>query len=140
MLELWLHALAALAAGLGAVCRLLLDGALSTAVARRAGSGGSLPWGTIVVNLSGSLLIGLAAGALASTASHGGSFAVGSWQLGAALGFLGGYTTFSTASHQTVRLVHERRWGLALVNGLGQLLIAVALTGLGWWLGALLTG
>jgi len=132
--ELLFHAVAALAAGFGAVCRLLLDGVISAAVARRAGQGGALPWGTLAVNFSGSLLIGAVAGALVSGGFTGGVPVVDSWPLAAALGFLGGYTTFSTASYQTVRLLEERRWALALANGLGQLVLAVAATAAGWGL------
>ena len=131
-----LHLAAALAAGLGAVARLLLDGVISAAVARRTARGGragALPWGTLAVNLSGALLIGIAAG-LFVTGFTGGSPHVDTWQAAVALGFLGGYTTFSTASYQTMRLVRERRWGLAIVNGLAQLLCTVVLVALGWWL------
>lgn len=138
--ELMLHVAAALAAGLGAVCRLMLDGALSAAVARRAGKGGALPWGTLAVNLSGSLLIGAVAGGLVSGGFSGGAPVVDSWLLAAALGFLGGYTTFSTASYQTVRLLQERRRALALANGLGQLALAVGAVALGWWAAAALLG
>lgn len=129
-----LHVIAAFAAGLGAVCRYLLDGLISAAVARRAGADGALPWGTIAVNLSGSLLIGVVAGALVSAPITAGSPAVDSWQLAASLGLLGGYTTFSTASHQTVRLLRERRWGAALSNGVAQLVLATVLVALGWWI------
>ena len=140
MPELLLHSLAVLAAGVGAVCRLLLDGVISAAVARRAGRGGSLPWGTLAVNLSGSLLVGLVAGSIASTAPIGGAMLADSWQLAGALGLLSGYTTFSTASYQTVRLLQERRWGLALANGLLQLLLAVGMAALGWWLASIRLG
>ncbi|MBN9611986.1 MAG: CrcB family protein [Actinobacteria bacterium] len=147
MPDLVFHALAALAAGLGAVCRLLLDGAISATLARRAGRGGSLPWGTLAVNFSGSLLIGVVAGLLIGTGGEGsgpaqtGGFiggvpVVDSWSLATSLGFLGGYTTFSTASYQTVRLLEERRWALALGNSLGQLMLTVGAAALGWWIAA----
>ena len=130
-----LHAVAALAAGLGAVCRLLLDGAVNERIARREAPS-TLPWGVIAVNLSGSLLIGVAAGLLALLSIDGGtgslSPAAGSWPFVASFGFLGGYTTFSTASYQTVRLAQAGRWGAALLNGLGQLVVAAAGVGVGW--------
>lgn len=115
----------AIAGGLGAVCRFVLDGVI-TARAPRAG----LPLGTIVVNVIGSFALGLLTG-LASSAllPH-------EWQLVVGTGFLGGYTTFSTASFETVRLLQERRTGAALANGLGVLVLATAAAALGLLLGA----
>ncbi|GAB3810602.1 fluoride efflux transporter CrcB [Tessaracoccus terricola] len=110
----------AIAGGLGAVCRFVLDGVI-TARAPRAG----LPLGTIVVNVIGSFALGLLTG-LASSAllPH-------EWQLVVGTGFLGGYTTFSTASFETVRLLQERRTGAALANGLGVLVLATVAAALG---------
>ncbi|WFR66097.1 hypothetical protein P9139_13820 [Curtobacterium flaccumfaciens] len=52
---------------------------------------------------------------------------------------MGGYTTFSTASFETVRLVRSGSWLRGLLNGLGMLVVAsVAASALGIWLGALL--
>ena len=45
-----------------------------------------------------------------------------SWQVVLGTGFLGGYTTFSTASYETVRLLQERRTVYAAFNALGTLL------------------
>jgi len=57
------------------------------------------------------------------------------WQLVLGGGLLGGYTTFSTASVETVRLLQERRYVPALVVGLGMLVASVAAAGLGLWIG-----
>jgi len=115
--------LVCLAGGLGAVARFVLDGLI------RARIGASYPVATTVVNLTGSLLLGvvtgLALGQLVSDSLH----------LVLGVGFLGGYTTFSTASYDTVRLVQERRWTSALANGVGTLLVSVLLAALGLWLG-----
>lgn len=117
----------AVAGGLGAASRLLLDGLIR---ARTRGSG--LPWGTIAINLSGSLLLGVLLGLAA------GLWVSPEWMQILGVGFLGGYTTFSTASFETVRLLQERRRGAALFNGIGVLAAAAAAAGLGYWLGILL--
>jgi CrcB protein len=112
----------ALAGGLGAVARLLLDGA----VRQRTEATGL---GTMVINLTGSFLLGLVAGLTAASVSSE------TVRLVVGTGFLGGYTTFSTASVETVRLAQQRRWGAAALHGLGMLVGAVALAGAGMWLG-----
>ena len=56
-------------------------------------------------------------------------------RLVAGTGFLGGYTTFSTATFETVRLVQERRLPAAILNGLGTLVATTALAGLGLVIG-----
>lgn len=120
--------LLALAGGLGAVCRFVLDGVITT----RAPRGTGLPLGTIVINVSGSFLLGLLTG-LASSA-----LLPPELLLVVGTGFLGGYTTFSTASFETVRLLQEGRRAAGVVNGLGVLLLATAAAALGLLLGLLL--
>ncbi len=117
--------LVAVAGGVGAAARLLVDGLVRTR------SGESLPWGTVTVNLTGSLLLGLVTG-LAT-----GHVLPETVRVVAGAGFLGGYTTFSTASLETVRLLQEGRWLPALTNGLGTLVVATGAAGLGLWLGSL---
>lgn len=115
----------AAAGGLGAVARLVLDGVLRSRIAV------SFPLGTTVINVTGSFLLGLVTGlALA----HG---LPPEWRAILGTGFLGGYTTFSTASYETVRLAQQRRYRAALFNGVGMLLLALAAAGLGLWLGGL---
>ena len=116
--------LLALAGGLGAVARFVLDGALA------AGRSSRYPVGTTVINLSGSFLLGLVAGLVA------GQLLPGSALLVLGTGFLGGYTTFSTAAFETVRLIEQHRVAAALLHGLGQLVVATALAALGYVLGA----
>jgi CrcB protein len=116
--------LLALAGGLGAVARFVLDGAVATARSWR------YPVGTTAINLTGSFLLGLLAGLTATVLLPDPAYVV----LGT--GFLGGYTTFSTAAYETVRLAEQRRWVAALVHGLGQVVLATALAVLGYVLGS----
>ena len=57
------------------------------------------------------------------------------WHAIAGIGFLGGYTTFSTASFETARLALDSRYRAALANGIGMLVTAVAAASLGFWIG-----
>ncbi|BDZ46032.1 fluoride efflux transporter CrcB [Naasia aerilata] len=114
------------AGGAGAATRFLLDGLI------RARTTGRYPVGTTVINLSGSLLLGLLAGLTTA------SVLPEAWQAVVGTGFLGGYTTFSTASFETVRLLQSRRYVAALLNGLGMLVFGVAAAAAGFALGAAL--
>ncbi|MFB9163750.1 fluoride efflux transporter CrcB [Arthrobacter psychrochitiniphilus] len=105
--------LLALAGGVGAGLRFIVDG-LVRARARTA-----LPVGTILINVSGSLCLGLLTGLVA------GHYTDSSWGLVLGVGLLGGYTTFSTASFETVRLIQSRRTWFAVVNSLGTVLACV---------------
>lgn len=113
----------AVAGGLGAAARFVLDGLIRSATDIR------LPWATILINISGSLLLGLVTGLAA------GRVLPEAWQLILGTGFLGGYTTFSTASFETVGLLRDRRWVAAALNGFGVLVCSVAVAGAGLWLG-----
>ena len=103
-----------LAGAVGAVTRFGLD----SAVKQRWQS--SFPWATVIINVSGSLLLGVLAGIVL----FDGWSPV--WQTVVGTGFCGGYTTFSTASFETVRLVQQGRRLLALLNATVSLLLAVA--------------
>ncbi|XAS74732.1 fluoride efflux transporter CrcB [Micrococcaceae bacterium Sec5.1] len=118
--------LLALAGGLGAAARFILDGLI------RARLRTALPWATIFINVSGSLLLGFLAGLVMQ------GQAPESLQLILGTGFLGGYTTFSTASLETIRLVQSGRMGLALVNGLGSMAVSVGAAAAGVWFALLL--
>jgi CrcB protein len=117
-------ALICVAGGIGAALRLVVDGA----VKGRVGTG--YPWGTTVINVTGSFGLGLLTGA----AAHAGLPHDLLLILGG--GLMGGYTTFSTASLETVRLAQAGRLGAALANGLGMLVACIAAAGLGLALGA----
>ncbi|TDR51922.1 camphor resistance protein CrcB [Halomonas ventosae] len=89
--------------GLGGMARL----AVGNLMARYLGAG--LPWGTLVVNLSGALLMGLVTGGLGLSGPEPGP----AWPL-LAIGLLGGYTTVSSFSLQTLTLWQQRRKAAAL--------------------------
>lgn len=115
-----------LAGGLGAGTRFVVDGLVRSRLRT------ALPVGTIAINVTGSFLLGLVAGAVIAHA------APVELQSIAGTGFLGGYTTFSTASFETVRLIQSRRTGLALLNGIGTAAAAVAAAAGGLALASLL--
>ncbi|MGH9068172.1 MAG: fluoride efflux transporter CrcB [Acidimicrobiales bacterium] len=107
-----------LAGSLGALARFAADGAA------RARLGGAVPLGTVLVNVTGSLLLGVLTGLVVF---HG---APGALTLVGGTGFCGGYTTFSAASFETVRLLQQGRLRAAALNGivtvLGALMAAAA--------------
>ncbi|ALE05444.1 chromosome condensation protein CrcB [Arthrobacter sp. ERGS1:01] len=118
--------LVALAGGVGATARYVLDGAI------RARVPAGYPWATTIINVSGSAALGFLAGlAMGSLLPSGLSTILGA-------GFLGGYTTFSTASYETVQLARDRRYAAALGNGLGMAAATVAAALLGLLLGTAL--
>ena len=114
--------LVALAGSAGAVTRFVVDGSLT---ARRRLH---FPLATLLINVTGSFVLGVLTGCLTDPS--------GGWRLVAGLGFCGGYTTFSTASFETVRLVRQGSVGTAFGFAVGWLAACVAAAAAGWWLGA----
>lgn len=119
----WIFVALCVAGGLGSLARFLADGLI------RSKTPAGYPWATTLINVTGSLLLGILTGLAV------GSVVPTELQLVLGTGFLGGYTTFSTSSYETVQLIRERRYAAALGNGLGLALAAVASAGLGFWLG-----
>ncbi|MGY6553248.1 MAG: fluoride efflux transporter FluC [Wenzhouxiangella sp.] len=134
MADSLLHPLTLLAVLCGAAVGGVLRHAVSRLVMR--GAHQQLPWGTLVVNVSGAGLVGLMAGVLlgADLAAPGLL-----WQL-FVVGLLGSYTTVSALSLQTLELVHERKTGLALRYLLLTLGLGLPATVCGLWLGRAIVG
>ncbi|SDC06346.1 camphor resistance protein CrcB [Raineyella antarctica] len=121
----WVFVGICLAGGAGAALRFTADAWIRSRVSMR------FPFATAVINVTGSFVLGLVTGAAGSHLLPPAWFAV----LGT--GLLGGYTTFSTASVETVRLLAAREYRPALAAGLGVLVIGVLAALLGLWLGGL---
>jgi CrcB protein len=99
----------AVAGALGALARYGLEGFVS----RR--TGGGFPWGTFVVNVSGAFVLGLLFTLLAER------YIAEPWlRSSTTIGFLGAYTTFSTLSFESYRLLEDGAIGLAFANLLGS--------------------
>jgi CrcB protein len=111
----------------GAIARYGLEGFVSSR------NGGSFPWGTLVVNVSGSLVIGFLFAVLIE-----GRVVVVPWLRAAmTVGFVGAYTTFSTLTLETFRLVEEGSIGLAGANAFGSLGVGLVAVYVGVVLGRL---
>lgn len=106
-----------LAGGIGAAVRYLVGVAWSPR---------GLPAAIFTINVVGSFGLGVVLGLAGDE--------IRQWHIITGVGFLGGFTTFSTASVDTARLIQERRYGAALVNGPGMLLTAVFAGAAGYWL------
>jgi CrcB protein len=106
--------------GAGSVLRFYVDGIVAAATRR------NFPYGTLVVNLSGAVVLGLLTGlALGGDAALlAGTAAVGS------------YTTFSTWMLETQRLTEERQYSKAVLNVVVSVVLGVAAAELGRLIGA----
>ncbi|MBV9659206.1 MAG: fluoride efflux transporter CrcB [Verrucomicrobia bacterium] len=111
-----------LGGGLGALARFVL----SAWIARRFGE--TFPLGTLVINVSGSFLIGL----VATAAGDGGRYYLSAaWRQFLMIGVFGGYTTFSSFSLQTLNLALDGEWLAASANAV----LSLALCLFAVWLG-----
>ncbi|MCI6283819.1 fluoride efflux transporter CrcB [Selenomonas sp.] len=120
-----------LGGGLGAVCRYLV----TTQVGARFGT--VFPFGTLTVNTVGSFLMGLIMGVLLLLAEQQ-QFAAGPWKLLLTVGFLGGFTTFSSFSMETMTLVRGGSLFYAAANVLANLVLGFAAVMAGLVLGRML--
>lgn len=113
--------------GLGAVCRYGVTMTVGILL------GGMFPWGTLVVNLVGSLLMGLVLGALLPLAKSL-QLLPESLRLLLTVGFLGGFTTFSSFSMETLTLLRGDSFFLAAVNVVGSIVLGLAAAYIGYQL------
>jgi CrcB protein len=119
----WINSiLIALGSAIGGLARYWLSGV----VAERFGQ--TFPWGTLIVNATGSLVIGIFA---ALSLPEGRLLISPRTRDFVMIGVCGGYTTFSSFSLQTLRLAQEGEW----LHAGGNILLSVALCLIGVWLG-----
>jgi len=109
---------------LGAVARYLIDGWVSSA------AGGRFPWGTLVVNLSGSFVLGFLFALSVERAVIPTSI-----RAPVLIGFIGAYTTFSTLTLESWRLIEDGSYALALGNIGGSMLLGIVAVFAGLTLG-----
>ena len=104
-----------LGGGLGASLRHFINVACARCI------GTAFPYGTFLINITGSTVMGLIAGYLAFKGE-----AAASWRLFLMTGILGGYTTFSAFSLDTAVLYERGEIGLALFYVLGSVILSIA--------------
>jgi CrcB protein len=113
----------ALGGGAGSLARYLASAAVTARL------GGRFPIGTLLVNVSGSFLIGLLATLLTERLQPNPNL-----RFLLVVGFLGGYTTFSTFEWETYATVREGGLWMGLANVIGSVMLGYAAV----WLGAVL--
>jgi CrcB protein len=116
------YILVAIGSTIGGTLRFWLSGLIANAV------GQTFPWGTLVINITGSFAIGFFA---TLTGPDGRVFVPGQWRQFFMIGVCGGYTTFSSFSLQTLNLAQDGEWLWAGLN----IALSVVLCLFGVWLG-----
>jgi CrcB protein len=117
----------AVAGALGALARFWLGGAVQRAL------GTPFPWGTLVVNTLGCLVIGAV-----WTLAEERLLISGEVRTIVLVGFVGAFTTFSTFAFETEAMLRDAEWTLAVANVLAQNVLGIACVFLGAALGRLL--
>jgi CrcB protein len=113
----------AIGAAAGGVCRYYLG----TFV--QAETGATFPYGTLVINVTGSLILGFLLRYALTTQTWSVEF-----RALLTTGFCGGYTTFSTYSYETAMLMEDGEYRRATIYALGSVVAAIASTFLGFFL------
>ncbi len=111
-----------LGGGAGSLARYIAGTAIATRFASL------FPVGTMVINVTGSFLIGLLMTVIVERTPHP------NWRLLLVVGFLGGYTTFSSFEWETFSAVRGGNWWIGIVNVVGSVVLGYAAV----WLGATL--
>lgn len=101
--------------GLGATLRQLINVTCARCI------GTAFPWGTFIINITGSTVMGLIAGYLAFKGQ-----ASQPWRLFLMTGILGGYTTFSAFSLDTALLYERGELTLAALYVIGSVVLSIA--------------
>lgn len=114
----------AMGGALGTVGRYFLSGAIANAF------GETFPWGTLIINVTGSFVIGFF-GTLSGP--DGRLFVSGTTRQFVMVGVCGGFTTFSSFSLQTLNLMNDREWFYAGANVLSSVVLCLVFV----WLGAI---
>jgi len=120
----------AIGGALGSVGRFWLNGIVSATKA-----GETFPWGTMLVNVSGSFLIGVLAALTIPEGPMDSKSRAFTMQF-LIYGICGGYTTFSSFSVQTLNLLQHRQWLHAGGNVLLSIVLCLGAVWLGWLLGS----
>ncbi len=95
--------------------------------------GASFPLGTLLINLTGSFLLGL----FLTLATE--RFMIDPrWRFMLAVGFLGAYTTFSTYTYESFSLLSTGQWITGLLNIFGSTILGIVAVGAGVYIGKLL--
>jgi fluoride exporter len=113
-------------AGLGGVVR------YAVAMLMQQDGAAAFPWATLIVNVTGSLVLGFLYVLLE------GSAGASQWRAFLGIGFCGGYTTFSAFSYETVRMLEGGDWNRALVYVSSSVLVCIAATFIGFRLAAMM--
>jgi CrcB protein len=108
--------------GTGALARYIA----ATFISQRVG--GFFPWGTFVINVTGSFAIGVLMTLFSERLVHP------NWRLLLVTGFLGGYTTFSTFEYETLQAARANTRWIALLNVVGSVVCGYIAV----WLGSVL--
>ena len=112
---------------MGGIARFFVSGVTAQLI------GETFPWGTLIVNITGSFIIGFFA---TLTGPDGRVFVGTTGRQFVMIGICGGYTTFSSFSLQTLNLLRDREWFYAGGNAVLSVAFCLLAVWLGWLLGS----